>query len=257
MIEDLYQSIITKLKTDGKRLTTRSGSIEDIGVTKQYLTEEDLRIERELTDMIKSFDQSHVVYAEEENDEVREAEHRWVIDPISGTNHFIRGLPHYGLVVAHVVRGVTQFAAVYDPTIDEMFTARRGERPQVNGKDIRVSESGDDSKKVRVLLNLSSEQVGSERAVRVLEKLSQYNTYRTSSSMGVSYCWVAMGRYDGVVALTKDSFPEVAGGFFIEQAGGLFTTKKGDTTIKPQDRFFIGGNKKAYEMLRESLQDIS
>src|ERR1700731_1048544 len=39
----------------------------------------------------------------------------WVIDPIDGTNNFAKGDPRFAVIVAHVVRGVTEAGWLYDP----------------------------------------------------------------------------------------------------------------------------------------------
>ncbi|MBK7696416.1 MAG: hypothetical protein IPI30_19525 [Saprospiraceae bacterium] len=44
----LYQEIIDFMLISGKRIRTLSGNILDIGIKKQYLTTEDLNIERGL-----------------------------------------------------------------------------------------------------------------------------------------------------------------------------------------------------------------
>jgi len=63
-----YQKIIDFVVESGKRLITRTGNIADIGVTKQFLTEEDIKIERGLKEIIKDFGDKHILFAEEEND---------------------------------------------------------------------------------------------------------------------------------------------------------------------------------------------
>lgn len=65
--------------------------------------------------------------------------------------------------------------------------------------------------------------------------------------MAVNYCAVACGRSDGIAAFTKDAFPEFAGGFIIQEAGGKFTNIQGRSDISSTDRIFIGGNEKCYD----------
>lgn len=61
----------------GKRLAGRVGNIADIGITKKYLTEEDLAIERGFKNIINSFGDNHVLYAEEENDVFKNSDNLW------------------------------------------------------------------------------------------------------------------------------------------------------------------------------------
>ena len=70
--------------------------------------------------------------------------------------------------------------------------------------------------------------------------------------MALGYCALAKGEYDGMVTLTKDIFPEMAGSLIVEEAGGSFTNFKGEK-INFEDRKFILGNSKTHKKLLELL----
>ena len=73
-----------------------------------------------------------------------------MVDPIDGTVNFSRGLPHACVhCVAATVAGInghwddylTELGVVYDPFLDEMWTAKSGGKARLNGRVIRVSET--------------------------------------------------------------------------------------------------------------------
>ena len=77
---------------------------------------------------------------------------RWVVDPIDGTVNFTYGIPHACVSIALQVRDAnskfpgdplrgytTLVGVVYDPFLDELWTAVRGQRAKLNGKPISVS----------------------------------------------------------------------------------------------------------------------
>ena len=99
-MEKVCREIIDFIVSSGKRIAKRAGNIEDIGVKKQYLTEEDLAIERGMKEIIKKHCPTHEFFAEEEHDSFPENEDVWIADPISGTISLIEGLPYYAIVVA-------------------------------------------------------------------------------------------------------------------------------------------------------------
>lgn len=247
-METLYSQITEHLVTSGKRILERAGKIEDIGVAKADLTEEDLRIERELTNIIKDAYPEHYVYAEEENDVFEEHDDVWIIDPISGTDAFINGFPHFGLVAAHYHKGEGQFALVYDPSVNELFSAFKGEGAFLNGQKILVSKSSS-----RIVYNLAKPRIGSSESTELWSKLTKYDVHRNANSFAVNYCWVACGRYDGVVTLAKDSFTEYAGGFIISQAGGKFVNDENCEAFKNSDRLFVGANEGFMRTLYETI----
>ncbi len=251
MEEINYKKIIDFVVESGKRLVTKSGNIKDIGVTKINLTEEDLAIERGLNEIIKSFSDDHLLYAEEENEVFYESKHLWVVDPISGTKNLIAGLAHYSIVVAHLIENKVVFAVVYDPSVDELFVAYKGVGAFLNDKPIRVNDKGNK----KVILRPSSQWKDPDVIQRATDMLSGYEVENNTYSMAVNYCRVACGRSDGVISFTKDSFPEFAGGFILREAGGHFTNIHGHSDIAPLDRIFIGGDEPIYgELLKISRE---
>lgn len=246
-----YKKIIDFILISGKRLRERAGKIKDIGISKTDLTEEDLKIERGLKEIISSFGENHLLYAEEENTMFQKSDNVWVADPISGTANFIKGNPHYSIVISHLVKNETVFAAVYDPSIDELYTAYKNKGAFLNGQAIQVGKGIG-----KILFRESGGWKQPEIIAEAKNILKDFVLEENKYSMAINYCWVAAGRYDGVVSFTKDSFPEFAGGFIIKESGGKFTNLREEATIKPSDRIFIGGNKDEYLKLISLIRNI-
>src|SRR3546814_4881917 len=53
-----------------------------------------------LRHVISSQFPDHSIVGEEFGDDGKPASHRWLIDPIDGTNTFVRGVPFYGVLLA-------------------------------------------------------------------------------------------------------------------------------------------------------------
>lgn len=254
--ETKYQTIIDYILTSGKRLTKKAGKIADIGITKSDLTEEDLAIERGFKNIIKSYGEGHTVYAEEENQELLDAENVWILDPISGTNTFIKGLGHYAVVAAHLYQRKVKFAAVYDPSMDELFTAQHGKGAYLNSKRIIVSQQTTNTP--TIVFNRTLASHNPETASQLWNNLDKLGkVYRNTNSFAVNYCHVACGRYDGVVTMSKDTFPEFAGSLILREAGGIFTNLKKQENFKHDDRVFIGGNKENYARLFQIVKETT
>ena len=252
-MNELYSEIIDQVLASGKRIRAKSGTIQDIGVTKQHLTEEDIRIERELKAVVQRHAPAHAFYAEEENQDFAEADDVWVADPISGTRFFIAGLPHYGIVAAHLHKGAAQFAVVYDPSMDALYTARRGGGAFLNGERMSVAAGSDDR---RIAFDLSSGWPDGARARRMLAELGAFDLYRLPGSHAVNQCLVACGKFHGVVCLAKDSFPYFASGLIIREAGGVFANIAGEADIKPTDRVFVGGERQTARELKTIVEKV-
>ena len=251
-MEKIYREIIDYVCSQKQRLNDLSGRIADVGVKKQYLTEEDVRIERELKEIILRNDPKHFVYAEEENDTLPQGDDIWVIDPISGTKQFIAGNPNYAVVLSHLHFNRPVFSLVYHPVKDNIFFAVRNGGVFLNNERIIVRDNVDKDK-VRVLFKPSiywKDQDEIEKIMNILKK--NFMVERLEGSMALGYCALAKGEYDGMVTLTKDIFPEMAGSLIVEEAGGSFTNFKGEK-INFEDRKFILGNSKTHKKLLELL----
>jgi myo-inositol-1(or 4)-monophosphatase len=239
-----YRPVLDFMVEAGQRLAERAGRIADIGINKTDLTVEDLVIERGFKTLIQGFSGEHVLYAEEEHDLFKVADHVWVIDPISGTKNFIAGQPHYAIVAAHLVKGQANFSAVYDPSTKELFTAQLNQGARCNNLPLVVSTG-----QSKIILRPSS-QWGAPMVITKAQKLlADYEVEQNDYSLALNYCAVAAGRADGILSFTKDSFPEFAGSLIVREAGGRFTNLEGKIVLRPGDRVFIGGNQKTYEPL--------
>lgn len=247
-----YQKIIEFMTVSGKRLVKRAGNISDIGITKKDLTEEDLAIERGFKKIISEFGDDHILYAEEENDKFQRSNNLWVVDPISGTENFIKGLPHYSIVISHLQNHKAVFAAIYDPTVNELYTAYKNKGAFLNDQRIKVNQN----LLTKIILRVSSGWKRPDIVKKVNQTLSDYEIENNRYSMAVNYCSVARGLFDGIISLTKDSFPEFAGGLIIREAGGKFTNLKEQSDISPDDRVFVGGNDKSYKTILPLIERL-
>ncbi len=60
----------------------------------------------------------------------------WVVDPIDGTQCFVKGLPHWSISIAFVINSRIEFGVIFDPNLDEMFAGGRSLGATLNGNPI-------------------------------------------------------------------------------------------------------------------------
>ena len=63
----------------------------------------------------------------------------WMVDPIDGTNAFLRHVPEWTISVALVEDGAPVLGIVFNPATQEFFHAVRGEGAFLNDAPIKVS----------------------------------------------------------------------------------------------------------------------
>jgi len=220
----------------GKELVDKSGKIADIGIMKQYCTEEDIRIERELKEIINQMQGSNQFYSEEENYDFVEADSIWIADPISGTKLFIEGVGNYAIVVSHLTKGQVDFAIVYNPSADKLYIAEKDKEVLINNQPI----SNIVSNKRKLIYAPSYGWKDVDQANKLRELLEQeYELYPSQGSFAYNYCLIAEGLFDGVVSLTKDAFPEFAGLFIANETGLIATNIQGNKDNKMIGFLFV------------------
>lgn len=64
----------------------------------------------------------------------------WIIDPIDGTLNFVHGFPHTCVVIGLAVKKQMVLGIVYNPVLEQLFTARKGRGAFLNGEPIHVSK---------------------------------------------------------------------------------------------------------------------
>ena len=81
-----------------------------------------------------------IEFAGEEFGGSRDHKRLWLVDPIDGTLHFVRGMPFCTTMVALIEDGQVTFSAIYDFIHDVMYHAEKGKGAYENGVRISVSD---------------------------------------------------------------------------------------------------------------------
>nr|XP_008199777.1 PREDICTED: inositol monophosphatase 1 isoform X3 [Tribolium castaneum] len=79
----------------------------------------------------------------------------WIIDPIDGTMNFVHTFPHSCISIALFIEKRPEVAIIYNPMLDQLFTAKRGQGAYLNGKKIQVSKETD-FKKALVMMEFGT-----------------------------------------------------------------------------------------------------
>jgi myo-inositol-1(or 4)-monophosphatase len=158
---------------------------------------------------------------------------RWVIDPIDGTVNFAYGIPHACVCIALQVRSrakaaevddgyATVVGVIYDPFMDELWSAVVGGKARLNGKPIRVSPRRRLGDAIAAMGYGKTEQTMGE-ALRVFQKMSQSTRkMRNMGAAGIALAYVACGRFDAYLERGISLWDIAAGGLIVECAGGEF-----------------------------------
>ncbi|MBB3447021.1 myo-inositol-1(or 4)-monophosphatase [Rhizobium sp. BK379] len=182
-----------------------------------YLTETDAASEALIRDGILASFPGDSFFGEEGGGAI--GERVWVVDPVDGTANFARGIPHFCISIAYVEKGVTEFGAIYNPALDELYFAERGRGASLNGKPIQVAAT---NRYDATTIEMGwSTRIANETYLDVVKGLLDLGTnVRRAGSGALALAYVADGRSDGYVELHMNSWDCLAGLLLVSEAGG-------------------------------------
>lgn len=192
----------------------------------------DVRCQRLITRLLAAdFPDIPVLGEEGIDDRVRTAPRRWVVDPIDGTVNYAHGIPHAAVSIALQEsdgRGHrTTVGVVYDPFMDELWTALERGPALLDGKRIHVSRRPKlDEAVIALGFAKSADSFGSMLPV-FNGLVNRARKIRLMGSAALALAYVADGRFDGYVETGIRLWDVAAGGLIVQRAGGVFET--GDT----------------------------
>lgn len=182
-----------------------------------YLTETDAKVEQLIATRLAKYFPEDRFFGEEGGGSI--GEQVWIVDPIDGTADFARGVPYFCVSIAFVKNGQTEIGVIYDPMLDELFCAQRGQGARLNGQVIRVSPIEDIGQSV-VELGWSP-RAPFEQYAAVLARLNTLGAgvkRRGSGALGLAY--VAMGRQDAYCELHINAWDAAAAVLLVTEAQG-------------------------------------
>ncbi len=183
------------------------------------VTEADLLSQQAIENRIRQQFPNHLFLGEESTGHVAwQKGFCWVVDPLDGTMNFVHRLPSFSVSIGLLLDGVPIIGVVFDPILQEIFTAIAGQGATLNGQPIRRSNCVllEDSLLVSSFPGrVASDCLELKRFTRVVQRA----TMRRLGSAALNLCYVGCGRLDGYWASTLNVW-DIAAGILIAEEGG-------------------------------------
>ncbi|MCS7185191.1 MAG: inositol monophosphatase, partial [bacterium] len=186
------------------------------------VTDVDIKIESEICNFIKKKMPKSYFVSEETSKTLKKRKYLWYIDPIDGTNNFVKDIPHYSLSIAFSYDGVILAGAIYDYAKDEVFIAKKNCGSYLNGKRIYVSRTK--SLKVSIIGTgfPYDTYMNAHYYMKYFEEVSKHVlTVRRMGAASLDLAYVACGRFDGFWEFKLNPWDVAAGILLIEESGGV------------------------------------
>ncbi|MDV7350879.1 inositol monophosphatase [Halorubrum distributum] len=194
------------------------------------VTEADRAAQRAVIASIRESFPDDAVVGEEEDERktVPDEGPAWVIDPIDGTNNYVRDIRVWATAVAAVVDGEPVAAAIVAPALGDTYTADATGAYR-NGEPIAVSDVSE-PRKAAVDPTIWWAYDARDEYARACEAIvTRFGDMRRLGAAQVVLPTVAAGGLEGTITnLRANPWDTVAGVFVIRQAGGRVTDLEGD-----------------------------
>jgi len=187
--------------------------------TQDVVSAADREIERLVRDRLGALFPGDGVLGEEEG-MAGEPASCWVVDPIDGTQNFLRGLPYWTVVLAYVRNGVCELGLTSDPVHDELFTAHRGRGAWRDDHPIRCrAPASPEEACVALSFGFKDDwRLYVDMQSRFLERGVDM---RRLGSTALILAHIADGRLDVLYAPGNQSWDCLAGLLTVQEAGGV------------------------------------
>lgn len=152
----------------------------------------------------------------------------WVVDPIDGSNNYVRGLPTWSTSVAAVMDGEPVAAATQLPVFDDTYVAA-DDRTMRNGEPVEVSDLADPDRCTVVPTIWWPMDRREEYARAVGGIVRRFGDMRRLGSVQAVLAYIAGGSLDGALTnVLANPWDTVAGVHLVRQAGGTVTDLAGE-----------------------------
>ncbi|TIY06880.1 MAG: inositol monophosphatase [Mesorhizobium sp.] len=128
----------------GRSLSRDFGEVQNLQVSMKgpgdYVSQADRKAEDILFTELSKARPGYAFLMEERGlIEGDDGQHRWIVDPLDGTTNFLHGIPLFAISIALERQGQIVAGVVYNPAMDELYTAERGGGAFMNDRRLRVA----------------------------------------------------------------------------------------------------------------------
>ena len=197
------------------------------------VTEMDLWAERHITEALIAARPNDAIVGEEGTRREGSSGVHWYVDPIDGTTNYLYGHPGYSVSIGATVDGELAVGVVGDPTLGEVFRARRGGGAFRN--DVAIAASNRSSLAEALVGTGFGYRADRRRAqAQVLQQvLPEVRDIRRMGGAAIDLCSVACGRLDAYYEYGISSWDVAAGTVIALESGAAVTDLAGRPTLGP------------------------
>jgi histidinol-phosphatase len=201
----------------------------EIKADQSPVTAADRAAEHVIVETLRRHFPDYGVLGEEFGAQAGQANARWIIDPIDGTQNFIRGIPYFATLIGLEEAGEITAGVIYAPACADLLYAAKGHGAFANGERITVSTITDLSQAMLLhsslnLLLQGGYWDGLVRLVQATRRQRGFGDY-------FAHTFVCRGQAEVMLEVDVKPWDLAPLKILVEEAGGRFSDFAGVPTI--------------------------
>jgi myo-inositol-1(or 4)-monophosphatase len=212
-----------------------------------FVTAYDIAVQEMLCDELKKvLPKAQFIGEESSHADLNRDGYCFIVDPIDGTANFAWNYCHSAVSVGLAYKEKMLLGLVYNPYLDELFSAEAGKGAFLNDK--RISASKRNLETGLVCFGSSPYDKTKADATFSLARFLYENALdvRRSGSAALDICYIACGRCELFFEMSLAPWDYAAASLIVTEAGGLITTMQGESLQLHHRSSVLAGGREAY-----------
>lgn len=242
-VEHAVTSLLQKLRPN---LMSYYGNAEfTLKNDKSVVTELDRQTEEQLKEVLRKLDPG-IGFEGEELGKEGSRQTYWLIDPIDGTEQFIRGIPSCKTAICLVDNSQVVWSLIYYFVRDELYLARHNKGATCNGEKIQATFRSLNQAWIDISVNLFNSSF--------LPKLLEVRKHIAGFSIARDISLVFTGKLDGLIVFESEGGPwDYAPRSLLCKEAGMQIANFGNDTYDLNDKNFMVAHPRNFETLMKLL----
>lgn len=255
----MQQELIKIIKEAGELLKEGFFAEKEVSfkAKKDLVTKYDVGVENFLKQRFSAVFKDFNIIAEESDNSTIEFNNSIIIDPIDGTTNFVNGVPHCAISVGVFKEKQPYIGIVYNPVLDELYSAKIGEGAYLNGKALQVTKEDSFQKALLATgfpYTSASDQKDLDFVIENLKRiLPKCQDIRRLGAASLDLCYIAKGTYEGYYEINLRAWDVSAGMIILTEAGGTVTNHLGKEYDIFNDKCIVASNGHIHKELVKNI----
>lgn len=260
---DLYFETVNKLAKNAadliKERISKSKTVEMKSTDIDLVTETDQQVEKLLIEGLSREFPDHKFIGEESVAGGSQCSFTdaptWIIDPVDGTLNFVHSFPHSCVSIALFIDKKPEIGLVYNPMMNQYFSARRGKGAFLNGEKITVSNKKKLGEAL-IMMEFGTSRDADKFKVTIENQkilMPQVHGLRALGSAALDMAMVACGAADAYFEFGIHIWDIAAGELLVTEAGGVIMDPAGGPVDRLSRRVLVASSQELAEQLAAKL----